>query len=483
MANQKIQFTGEFDVSGILNGLKQITAQMKNVSADTSIFKNVDKDFEKISKLIIDIKTQLAQGFSDPKSVMALSKSMESLYSSLDHVETGLREISIDSGFKIKGVDEAEEKIDELRKNTDNFSKEAKSGLETAFKDMGFSSAEAKAMAKQIKDAESLKKDEITYTITFTDEGKKRILEEIKTTIKKHTEDKNKDLIDKILKDDVFVSCIRNGIEIYDTQILISANSYALFKGFWGESILEYILRKGVNGKDIEVIQIGNSKKYQIKKKKNNEEDEYLGQTSADVVIEIENKRYRFQAKQYVQNSFVDKKNKINFGNKGLGFYRGNKNANYFYTAEQFEDIIEKLSVVYDNGIIGFLIEELQIDPLLYFSTFAMGAFRIDTFLPYQEKYVGGNDFFYLSGYFIPAVFLLVKYYQYWDQEKNKRSKEDLYVHTFQPVKKEKNSEGKIEEVKKNYIQVDNRGIPIYLYAQEQLDKNAINLFNFRMKR
>ena len=56
MATEKIKYTGEFDVSGILNSLKQISSQMKNMSTNVSLFSGVDKDFEKLDKMIIDIK-------------------------------------------------------------------------------------------------------------------------------------------------------------------------------------------------------------------------------------------------------------------------------------------------------------------------------------------------------------------------------------------------------------------------------------------
>lgn len=157
MANQKIKYTGEFDVSNILSGLKQIASQLKNVSANPAIFSNVDKDFEKIDKMIIDIKSQIAQGFSDPKSINTFAKSMNSLYSSLNYVQTELKEISQSSDFKIKGVSDAEENIKKLEKDLESFSKKAKTDLETAFKGFGFSSADAKAIANQIKDAETLK--------------------------------------------------------------------------------------------------------------------------------------------------------------------------------------------------------------------------------------------------------------------------------------------------------------------------------------
>ena len=157
MANQKIKYTGEFDVSNILSGLKQIASQLKNVSANPAIFSNVDKDFEKISKMIIDIKSQIAQGFSDPKSINTFAKSMNSLYSSLNYVQTELKEISQSPSFKIKGVSDAEENIKKLEKDLESFSKKAKTDLEIAFKGFGFLSTDAKAIANQIKDAETLK--------------------------------------------------------------------------------------------------------------------------------------------------------------------------------------------------------------------------------------------------------------------------------------------------------------------------------------
>lgn len=157
MATEKIKYTGEFDVSGILNSLKQISSQMKNMSTDVSLFSGVDKDFEKLDKMIIDIKAKIAQGFSSSKSVDDLSRQMDQFYTSLTHVQTELKEISNNSDFKLKGVDEAEQKLAEMNKQLESFSKKAKSDLETAFKGFGLSSTDAKALANQIKDAETLK--------------------------------------------------------------------------------------------------------------------------------------------------------------------------------------------------------------------------------------------------------------------------------------------------------------------------------------
>lgn len=160
--NQKstIKIAGELDVSNILSGLKTIESNMKKMTSNQSLFTGVDKDLEKIDRLLIDLKSQMTQGFKNNNEVKNFAKGVNSLYSSLNHVQTELKEIGSKDSFVLKGVEAAKKDITELQNKLDGFQKkitESQKKLTGAFKNIGYNASDAQFLAEQIKSTEQLK--------------------------------------------------------------------------------------------------------------------------------------------------------------------------------------------------------------------------------------------------------------------------------------------------------------------------------------
>lgn len=64
----------------------------------------------------------------------------------------------------------------------------------------------------------------------------------------------------------------------------------------------------------------------------------------------------------------------------------------------------------YITGAIDTIVNYFNSRAFLYFKHLTLGSFNLETQLPYKETLVAGNDFFYLSGRFVPAVFLLKQF-------------------------------------------------------------------------
>lgn len=157
--SKRIGYVGNFDVSNILAGLKNVTNEMKKVSADTSIFSGVENDFEKIEKMIIGVKSRIDKGFSDDNEVKGFKKSVDGVYSSLNEVRTELKEISQSKSFELKDISDAKKQIESLEKELSEIQTNlanSRKALEGSFSNLGFSKTDAKQIAQQVKSSKDL---------------------------------------------------------------------------------------------------------------------------------------------------------------------------------------------------------------------------------------------------------------------------------------------------------------------------------------
>lgn len=188
--------------------------------------------------------------------------------------------------------------------------------------------------------------------------------------------------------------------------------SEKLFFGFWGESILGSVLQKIANDEHA-VEQVGN--KTSTREIEKNNKTILLPQAPTDTILTINKKKYRFQAKQWSLDSFAGKNSYVApLGTRSLNYNSKSKNWQYFYEPGIWKnDIIPNLEgngMPYITGAIDTIVNYFNPRAFLYFKHLTLGSFNLETQLPYKETLVAGNDFFYLSGRFVPAVFLLKQF-------------------------------------------------------------------------
>lgn len=246
-----------------------------------------------------------------------------------------------------------------------------------------------------------------------TDEIINPFLKEVQKIIGQNTLAQTK--AQEYLEQDAVKEQLAVTLKDYNTTIYTSK----LFYGFWGESLLGSILKKITSDSNLNtsvnnVEQIGNKKSIR-------EYNSYLlPQAPADTLLTINGKKYRFQAKQWSLNSFAGKNSYVEpLGTRSLNYNSKSKNWQYFYNYNTWNNNIiptiegeenSKSSLPYITGAIDTMVNYFNSKPFLYFKHLTLGSFNFETQLPYKETLVAGNDFFYLSGRFIPAVFLLKQF-------------------------------------------------------------------------
>lgn len=212
--------------------------------------------------------------------------------------------------------------------------------------------------------------------------------------------------------------------QFYKTFIDYNTNVYSerLFYGFWGESILGGVLQnlvsKNTNNQieEQKVEQIGN--KTSIRGIKKEDKTILLPQAPADVILTINGKEYGFQAKQWSLESFAGRNSRVDpLGTRALNYVSFSKNWQYFYNEDTWKNIIGEIEGNEKNKYnllsqedVKKMVDYFGSKPSNFFKHLTLGSFNFETQLPYERTIVAGNDFFYLSGRFIPSVFLLKQF-------------------------------------------------------------------------
>ena len=285
---------------------------------------------------------------------------------------------------------------------------------------------------KKTKDTMSFESGDVSFNLIFSPSYIKKIVRRIYDLDKKFLFGYTKqtgmrktvaDIAYNFLENnkDIIIKEMEKTLITYNTSIFSKVGrSFSSFKGFYGEAMTGVLLKK-MNG-NTEIEQVGANKKFQ--KTTNKKKLEYLKQTPTDVLAKIDGVTYRFQVKQWTNESLKVHKNEKNELVGGLGRtsieYIGNesKDLRYFYDMGEIE-IIRRLI----EAPACFKKEEVENQDYLennpnLFQHLAFGALRIETFLPYINKYVSGNDFFSIRGYLIPSVYFIKAFLEQVNDEK-----------------------------------------------------------------
>ena len=86
MAKERvIRISTELDTSGMLSGINQMRQMLGNISVDSNLFKDVNKDLDKITKDILEVKNSLKNGIPEKEVTSFLNKieNINKVYSAL----------------------------------------------------------------------------------------------------------------------------------------------------------------------------------------------------------------------------------------------------------------------------------------------------------------------------------------------------------------------------------------------------------------
>ena len=98
MANERVIHIGtELDTSGMYAGINRIRQMLGSIDVDSNLFKDINKDLDKITKLSLNVGTALKNGIpqKDMKSFIKDTDEISKLYSALP---AKIRQISIETG-------------------------------------------------------------------------------------------------------------------------------------------------------------------------------------------------------------------------------------------------------------------------------------------------------------------------------------------------------------------------------------------------
>ena len=144
MGAQTVKFKGEFDVSSILNSIKQMRAELAK-SGNSSLFGNLDKEIEKLEGLGSTIQAQIGKGFASSKEFKTFESNISKLELEIQKIGKGFNDVSSDNlEAQLKKIDaETAEIAVKAKKAAEEFKK--------AFNaDMGGVGRNAKEMNKQV---------------------------------------------------------------------------------------------------------------------------------------------------------------------------------------------------------------------------------------------------------------------------------------------------------------------------------------------
>lgn len=144
MSTQTVKFKGEFDVSSILNSIKQMRAELAK-SGNSSLFGNLDKEIEKLEGLGSTIQAQIGKGFASSKEFKTFESNISKLELEIQKIGKGFNDVSSDNlAAQLK-------KIDEQTAEIANKAKKAAEEFRKAFNtDMSGVGKNAKDMNKQV---------------------------------------------------------------------------------------------------------------------------------------------------------------------------------------------------------------------------------------------------------------------------------------------------------------------------------------------
>ena len=128
MANDRvIRIGAEFDASGVIKSINQIRQELSNVGVDTSLFKDINKDLDKISKAAISVNAALKNGIPE-KDINSFLKSTSEASKLFGTLPDKIRQVSTETS-NIRFPKEVTTRLTEIESEIERLGKEAKNAL------------------------------------------------------------------------------------------------------------------------------------------------------------------------------------------------------------------------------------------------------------------------------------------------------------------------------------------------------------------
>ena len=144
MGVQTVKFKGEFDVSQIMNSIKQMRAELAK-QGNSTLFGNLDKEISKLEGLGSTIQAQIGKGFASTKEFKAFEANISKLELEFQRLGQSFDAVNGDNlKNALKGLDK---QVDSMRKKANEMAAAFKTSFSTETAGMG---EKAKALTKDI---------------------------------------------------------------------------------------------------------------------------------------------------------------------------------------------------------------------------------------------------------------------------------------------------------------------------------------------
>lgn len=153
MGVQTVKFKGEFDVSQIMNSIKQMRAELAK-QGNSSLFGNLDKEISKLEGLGSTIQAQIGKGFASTKEFKVFEANVSKLELEFQKLGQSFDAVNGDNlKNALKGLDK---QVDSMRKKANEMAAAFKTSFSTETAGMG---EKAKALTKDIAEMAKSGKD------------------------------------------------------------------------------------------------------------------------------------------------------------------------------------------------------------------------------------------------------------------------------------------------------------------------------------
>ena len=153
MGVQTVKFKGEFDVSQIMNSIKQMRAELAK-QGNSSLFGNLDKEISKLEGLGSTIQAQIGKGFASTKEFRAFEANISKLELEFQRLGQNFDAVNGDNlKNALKGLDK---QVDSMKKKANEMAAAFKTSFSTETAGMG---EKAKTLTKDIAEMAKSGKD------------------------------------------------------------------------------------------------------------------------------------------------------------------------------------------------------------------------------------------------------------------------------------------------------------------------------------
>lgn len=134
MGVQTVKFKGEFDVSQIMNSIKQMRAELAK-QGNSTLFGNLDKEISKIEGLGSTIQAQIGKGFASTKEFKAFEANISKLELEFQKLGQSFDSINSDNlKIALRGLDK---QVDSMKKKANEMAAAFKTSFSTETSGMG----------------------------------------------------------------------------------------------------------------------------------------------------------------------------------------------------------------------------------------------------------------------------------------------------------------------------------------------------------